>query len=84
MNEGNELTVVDAGRKGGIATRDRYGNRHFQDIGKKGGQATAKRYRELLNEFGRQGGRPRMPTLLENMKEERLNLNNKGGDTVGP
>ena len=31
------MTVVEAGRKGGRATRDRYGHEHYEAIGRKGG-----------------------------------------------
>ena len=66
-----EITVREAGRRGGCSTRDRYqGTGFYRRIGAKGGRATATRWRHLLSEFGRRGGRPRRPSLGENMAEE--------------
>jgi len=66
-----EITVREAGRRGGCSTRDRYqGTGFYQRIGARGGRATATRWRHLLSEFGRRGGRPRRPFLGENMAEE--------------
>ena len=64
------ITVQEAGRRGGHATRDRYqGTGFYQRIGKKGGWRTAELYHHLLAEFGRRGGRPRRP-VLEDMGEK--------------
>jgi hypothetical protein len=38
-------TKSEAGRLGGIATRDRYGSEHFRKIGKRGAQTTWTRYK---------------------------------------
>lgn len=60
----DQITVREAGRRGGHATRDRYqGTGFYQRIGQKGGQRTAELFGELLKEFGRRGGRPRRPNL---------------------
>ncbi len=56
-------TVIEAGQKGGLTTRDRYGANHFRRIGKLGGKRTAELYRESLRGFGKMGGRPRRPNL---------------------
>ncbi len=69
-NENDELTVKQAGAKGGRSTLERHGREFFQKIGKKGGKQTARLYRDLLSEFGKKGGRPRRPTLDEYMGEE--------------
>ena len=68
-NEG-EISVKVAGRRGGMTTRDRYGSDFYRRIGKIGGERTRELYAELLKEFGKRGGRPRLPTLNEYMGEE--------------
>jgi len=65
-----QLTVKQAGQRGGSRTLERHGREFFQAIGRKGGQRTAKLYRELLSDFGKRGGRPRRPTLDDCMGEE--------------
>ena len=64
-----QLTVKQAGQRGGSRTLERHGREHFQAIGRKGGKRTAKLYRELLSDFGKRGGRPRRPALDEYMGE---------------
>src|SRR6266511_4062258 len=39
-----ELTMSDIARKGGEATKARYGREHYVTIGKAGGRATKERY----------------------------------------
>ena len=70
LDETTEISVRQAGQRGGSRTLERHGREFFQAIGKKGGQRTAKLYRELLSDFGKKGGRPRRPTLDEYMGEE--------------
>ena len=65
-----QLTVKQAGARGGNRTLERHGREFFQTIGRKGGKRTAKLYRELLSDFGKRGGRPRRPALDEYMEEE--------------
>jgi len=65
-----EVTVRQAGSRGGCRTLELHGREFFSEIGRRGGQRTAELYRELLGEFGRRGGRPRRPTLDESMGEE--------------
>lgn len=65
-----QMTVSEAGRRGGLATLQNQGAKHFKKIGRKGGKKTAKLYRELLSEFGKKGGRPRRPALDNFMGEE--------------
>ncbi len=65
-----QLTVQQAGARGGSRTLERHGREFFQVIGKKGGKRTAELYRDLFREFGKKGGRPRRPTLDEYMGEE--------------
>jgi general stress protein YciG len=66
----NDMTVKQAGHRGGTTTRDRHGRTYYQSIGRKGGRKTAQLYRELLTEVGKRGGRPRRPALDESMGEE--------------
>lgn len=61
--EKHNLTVREAGSRGGNSTLERYGRDHYIAIGKLGGKRTAKLYRQSLSEFGKRGGRPRRPTL---------------------
>ena len=55
------MSRAEAGRKGGHATRERYGESHFGRIGriggKKGGETTKKRYGvDFYSRIGRIGG----------------------------
>jgi len=70
MTDKEEITVAEAGRRGGIMTRDRHGVEFLRKIAQKGGRVTATRYHDLLSEFGKRGGRPRRPALDERMGEE--------------
>lgn len=68
VNEGN-MSVREAGRKGGKTTRARYGPEFFQEIGAKGGKAVSERYsNEHFREIGRKGGR-RVAELIARAKE---------------
>jgi hypothetical protein len=63
------MSVRDAGRKGGRATRARYGPEFFVQIGQKGGKAVSQRYpSEHFREIGRKGGR-RVAELVERAKQ---------------
>jgi len=71
MDSNEPMTVTEAGRRGGIATRDHYGgSRYFRRIGRKGGKRTAELYGKLLKKFGLKGGRPKRPALTQRMGEE--------------
>jgi hypothetical protein len=62
------MSVRDAGRKGGRATRARYGPEFFSEIGQKGGRAVSQRYpSEHFREIGRRGGQ-RVAELVERAK----------------
>lgn len=57
----SKMTRVEAGRKGGRVTKERYGEDHFGRIGKmggkKGGETTKDRYgSEFFQKIGRIGG----------------------------
>ena len=69
-----EVSVREAGRKGGIATRDRYGSQFYRRIGYKGGESTRKHYASLLKEFGQLGGRRKRPSISLGTLADRYNL----------
>lgn len=55
------MTRAEAGRRGGLTTKKKYGTDFYQEIGrlggKKGGQTTKKRYgRQFYQRIGRKGG----------------------------
>ena len=57
----NKMSRAEAGRKGGLTTKQRYGAEFFERIGrvggKKGGDTTKKRYGiEFYQNIGRKGG----------------------------
>ena len=73
-DDGN-MSVREAGRKGGKTTRARYGAEFFQEIGAKGGKAVSERYsNEHFREIGRKGGR-RVAELIARAK----GMDDKGG-----
>jgi general stress protein YciG len=63
------ISVTEAGRRGGCSTLERHGIEYFRTIGRSGGKRTAELYADLLREFGRLGGRPRRPMLIINSDE---------------
>lgn len=51
------MTVREAGRKGGRATKARHGPEFYERIGKKGGETTkARKGPEFFGRIGRKGG----------------------------
>ena len=65
-----EMTVVEAGRKGGHATLRKRGRQFFVDIGREGQAAMRAKYPGMAGVWGRMGGRPRKLTLSEIMGEK--------------
>jgi len=63
LDDKDQLTVAEAGRRGGTMTRDRHGMEFYRQIGSKGGESTKKLYRHLFSELGKRGGRSKRPTL---------------------
>jgi len=58
VRQKGEMTVHDAGRKGGRATKARYGPEFYQSIGRKGGETTKQRHGpEFYEKIGRKGGK---------------------------
>jgi len=64
-----EMTVVEAGRKGGRTTHRRWGRDFYVHIGKMGQVAMRKKYPNMAGTWGKMGGRPRKLTLAEIMGE---------------
>lgn len=59
--EPRKMSRAEAGRKGGLSTKKRYGEGYFSEIGrmggKKGGESTKKKYGvEFYQQIGRKGG----------------------------
>lgn len=53
------LTVVEAGRRGGLSVLREKGHEFFVEIGSKGQAELRKRYPGMASEWGKKGGRPR-------------------------
>jgi general stress protein YciG len=53
------ISVVEAGRRGGLTVLRLRGNEFFSEIGKKGQAETRERYPGMASEWGKRGGRPR-------------------------
>lgn len=55
---GGDMSVREAGKKGGDTVRDRYGSGFYEEIGRKGGEATRERHGAGFYEsIGQKGGR---------------------------
>jgi len=53
-----DMTVKEAGRRGGSTTSERHGHEFYEAIGRKGGRKTLDLYGpEFYEEIGRKGGR---------------------------
>ena len=70
---GGEMTVREAGRKGGQTVKERHGPDFFKEIGRKGGRATSAAHgHEFYQEIGRKGGQKggaRVRELIEKGKQ---------------
>lgn len=77
----SDITVREAGARGGRSTLERRGIEFFRKIGAKGGKRQKELYADLLAEFGKLGGRPRRPSL-DSMGEGSPQM--KEVDAVGP
>ena len=51
-----QLTVTEAGRRGGQRAKELLGTEHYRRIGKMGGKKVAERGREFFATIGKQGG----------------------------
>ena len=59
------MTVSEAGRKGGLKVLRKRGKEYFSQIGRKGQAAMRRKHPGMASYWGKQGGRPRKPTLAE-------------------
>jgi len=71
--EKSEMTVSEAGKRGGERTAETHGHEFYEQIGKKGGrkggETTAERYgHEFYEEIGHKGGQ-KVKRLIEEGKK---------------
>jgi general stress protein YciG len=77
---GGEMSVREAGKKGGNTVRDRYGSGFYEEIGRKGGQATRQRHGvEFYESIGQKGGKVVKEKYGADFYEE---IGHKGGQKV--
>lgn len=77
---GGEMSVREAGKKGGDTVRERYGSGFYETIGRKGGQATRERHgAQFYEAIGQKGGRVVKDKYGSNFYEE---IGHKGGQKV--
>ena len=62
-NPFRNISVQEAGRRGGLAVLATYGRKHFSKIGKQGQKALRDRYPGMAKVWGKRGGRPKKPDL---------------------
>ena len=75
-----EMSVREAGKKGGDTVRDRYGSTFYEDIGRKGGKATRDRHGvEFYESIGQKGGKVVKEKYGSDFYEE---IGHKGGQKV--
>ena len=75
-----EMSVRDAGKKGGDAVRDRYGSGFYEKIGRKGGQVTRERHGQGFYEtIGQKGGKVVKEKYGPDFYEQ---IGHKGGQKV--
>ena len=77
---GGEMSVREAGKKGGDTVRERYGSGFYETIGRKGGQATRERHgAQFYETIGQKGGRVVKEKYGSDFYEE---IGHKGGQKV--
>lgn len=65
-----DMTVREAGHKGGIKVRDQYGREFYAEIGRKGGETVRDEYgHEFYEEIGEKGGQ-RVRELVQEGKDK--------------
>lgn len=78
--DGGEMSVREAGKKGGDTVRDRYGSGFYEKIGRKGGQVTRERHgAEFYETIGQKGGKVVKNKYGSDFYEE---IGHKGGQKV--
>lgn len=79
-NADREMSVREAGKKGGDTVRDRYGSGFYEEIGRKGGRATRDRHGvEFYESIGQKGGKVVKEKYGADFYEE---IGHKGGQKV--
>lgn len=77
---GGEMSVREAGKKGGDTVRERYGSGFYEAIGRKGGQATRERHgAQFYETIGQKGGKVVKDKYGSDFYEE---IGHKGGQKV--
>lgn len=77
---GGDMSVREAGKKGGDTVRERYGSGFYETIGRKGGQATRERHgAQFYETIGQKGGRVVKDKYGSDFYEE---IGHKGGQKV--
>ena len=77
---GGEMSVREAGKKGGDTVRNRYGSGFYEAIGRKGGQVTRERHGSGFYEaIGQKGGQVVKDKYGADFYEE---IGHKGGQKV--
>jgi general stress protein YciG len=69
-HDSNNLSVSEAGRKGGQTVLRNRGREFYRQIGAKGQQKMRSRYPNMASEWGKLGGRPRNPSLNDIVGEK--------------
>jgi general stress protein YciG len=64
------ITVNEAGRRGGLSLLQKRGPEFYAQIGRKGQKSMRAKYPNMAVEWGKQGGRPRKPTVYNNTGQE--------------
>jgi general stress protein YciG len=77
---GGEMSVREAGKKGGDTVRNRYGSGFYEEIGRKGGEATRERHGAGFYEaIGQKGGKVVKEKYGADFYEQ---IGHKGGQKV--
>ena len=63
------MSVVEAGRRGGLTVLANRGRQFYAEIGRKGQKAMRLKYPDSAGEWGSRGGRPRKPSLYSMGRE---------------
>jgi general stress protein YciG len=75
-----DMSVREAGKKGGDTVRNRYGSGFYEKIGRKGGQVTRERHgAEFYEAIGQKGGKVVKDKYGPDFYEE---IGHKGGQKV--
>ncbi len=69
QNQKGQMSVQDAGRKGGERTKETHDHNFYQQIGRKGGETTSREHGpEFYEQIGHKGGQ-RVRELINEGKE---------------